>query len=296
MKQDCITLLCAILLSSVFSTVARAATEPAEPRSPEEAARDYFGQRLEFLDGSVVLDEVEAVSAWDDTPARFAVVRVFTRRLGNGAPGRGQHKLLVLHQSGEIISQIWFSARPAAVHADGELRINALPAIRLQTPRDALSLSDVTYDDLLQASDAAGLAMEALTLVMEVYKRDGRDALTTEAVRRALEPLNLPGERCCFGSPLIEVCGGLPELIDEIDLAEPAFNDITVPKLQMSKVWEVVVRGSVIDRDGAKTRVEALVVGDCCDRDRVRSIVVRRVPLPPKEVAPRVVSDAAEPE
>lgn len=249
-------------------------------RTPESFARTYYESMREYRNGVAALDEVEAVSGWDDAPSQFAIVRTSSRRLGDGAPDRGRHELVIISQSSGVIGTIaGFSSAPSVTHSDGMLRIDGFPPVALATARDAYGLAAGAHVSAwVMQSDLVAYGELAAERLMAAYFREGRAGCQGRSVVDVLGP-SLGSERgdACglVGRQSIEIAGGLPGTITKFVIEQPMMSSATDSNLMMSHAWEVKVSATLTDSDGNEHPVGILVVGDPCDRDRIMQIVVR---------------------
>lgn len=264
----------AVLMLVASAAAMIALMQPRDERSPDGLVRAHLASLAGFQSGEVVLDEAEVVAGWDTAPKRFAVVRTFARRLGNGAPDRGQSKLIVVHDSGEIVASISFSQKPKIEHDGRHLRINSIPAIAFATPADAFALSTISYGDLLAGMGAAEYGEEVADLVLRAFQRDGRDAVNAAAPGEILRHLASDHDDGCSRPTRIEISDRLPAKIAAFDIGETTLAETNVPNLMMSETWETTIDASVMDADGVARTVRILVVGDSCDRDRIGYVVI----------------------
>jgi len=244
-------------------------------RSPDARARAHYATLPEFQDGSIVLDTVETLSGWDEAPERFAVVRTFARRLGHGSPDRGRNQVLVLHESGEVISKLRFASLPVVEHANGQLRIFDNPPIDFSTPADALALSQVNADDLIASRNAAALARAATASALAAYNEHGREALIELPMSNCLGRLASPRPPACGRASGIRVAADLPERIAAFDIAEITFTNTHTSQMRTTKTWEVLVDATLIDANTSERyAARVLVSGDRCDSDLIASVQI----------------------
>ncbi len=247
--------------------------------TPDGMARLHYQAMPEFQDGSVVLDDIKPLSGWNDAPEGFSVVLVSARRLGNGAPDRGRHEILILNRSLGVIGTIsGFSSVPSVTHEQGMLRIVGLPPISLRSSRDAFRLAGgANASQWIVQSDLVGYGRLAAESALAEYARNGRDSLQRQTVLNLLgSSLGSSQESTCGQAVVsgIKLQGKFPDRISSFTIDEPTMDNANDPRLEMSKTWETTIHASITDIQSVRHRITILVVGDPCDRDRVSGIYI----------------------
>lgn len=268
------------LISLAASAAAMiAVAQPRDDRSPDGLVRAYLAGLPEFQSGDVVLDEAEIVSGWDTAPKRFAVVRTFARRLDPGGQDRGQHELVLVHEDIGVIGVVeGFSSAPRVRHDGRMLRVSDMPPIPLATPRDVFKMAGGAHaSEWVLRSALVEYGKMAAEQTLGAYERQGRDWLDEQTTSAVLgSELGSPRESACgvLARSGISISKRLPEKIVAFMIEESTLDNARDPNLVMSKIWETAIDATITDVNGVEHRVQILVVGDPCDRDRICQVVI----------------------
>lgn len=256
-----------------------AVAQPRDDQSPGDVVRAYLDGLPEFQSGDVVLDEAEVVSGWDTAPKRFAVVRTFARRLGQGGSDRGRHELVLVHEDIGVIGIVeGFSSAPRVRHDGRMLRVSDMPPIPLATPRDVFKLAGGAHaSEWVLRSTLVEYGKATAERAFEAYQRQGRGWLDGQSASAVLgSELGSPRETACgvLARSGFSISKRLPERIVAFAIDEPTLENARDPNLVMSKTWETAIDATITDENGTEHQVRVLVVGDPCDRDRVCQVVI----------------------